>query len=171
MKLQGISRKRKATVPGAKTKGSEEIVMKREAEALATEAEKIATIAIGIGSPIARRYLPLIDSMLEEGKSFAIIVEDIMTWFEGKTATNVKIANLEQQVESLKNELGIAYGMIAPNFKYMLKARLLERFALQVLKYRAAGVRIPLKAVIQAYNNDLNAIEEDFQSAIEVKIN
>jgi len=170
MKLQGLHRKRKTTVPRApKVSGPTDIVMKTEAEELATEATKIATIAIGIGSPIARRYTPLIDSMLNEGKAFDIIAEDIMTWFEGKATTKAKIDELEQKVTSLKNELSRAYGMIAPNFKYMLKARLLERFAIQVLKYRAAGLRIPLKAVVRAYQNDLNAIEEDFQSAIEVK--
>lgn len=172
MKLQGLHRKRQTTVPRApRVSGPEDIVMKTEAEELATEATKIATIAIGLGSPIARRYTPLIDSMLNEGKPFEAIAEEIMTWFERKTAINAELDTLKQQRESLKNELGIAYGMLAPNFKYMLKARLLERFALEVLKYRAAGVRIPLKAVIRAYNNDLNAIEEDFQSAIEVKQN
>jgi len=172
MKLQGLHRKRKTTVPRApRVAGPEDIVLKTEAEELATEATKIATIAIGIGSPISRRYTPLIDSMLSEGKPFEAIAEEIMTWFEQKTAKNSEIDNLKQQVESLKNELGRAYGMLAPNFKYMLKARLLEHFALQVLKYRAAGLRIPLKAVVRAYQNDLEKIEEDFQSAIEVKKN
>ena len=170
MKLQGIHRKRKTTVPRApRVSGPEDIVMKAEAEELATEATKIATIAIGLGSPIARRYTPLIDNMLDKGKPFDAIAEEIMTWFERKTAINAELDTLKQQVQSLNDELGSAYGMLAPNFKYMLKVRTLEKYAMQALKYRAAGVRIPLKAVIQAYNNDLNAIEEDFQSAVEVK--
>lgn len=174
MKLQGIHRKRKATSPLPKAPripGPDDIVLKTEAEELAAEASKIATIAIGLGSPIARRYLPLIDSMLSEGKPFERIAEEIMTWFETKASANAEIDRLKAQVASLEDELGRTYGMLAPNFKFMLKARLLERFALQVLKYRAAGIRIPLKAVIQAYHNDLNAIEQDFQSALKVKTN
>jgi len=174
MDLQGIHRKRKASssLPKApRTPGPEDIVLKTEAEELAAEASKIATIAIGIGSPIARRYTPLIDSMMNEGKPFERIAEEIMTWFETKVSTNMEIDKLKAQVKSLEDELARAYGMLAPNFKYLLKARLLERFALQVLKYRAAGIRIPMKAVMRAYQNDLNAIEEDFQSAVKVKTN
>lgn len=172
MKLQGITRKRKTTAPKVpRIPGPRDIVLKTEAEELAAEASKIATIAIGLGSPIARRYLPLIDSMLNEGKPFERIAEEIMTWFETKASTNAEIDRLKAKVESLEKELGEAYGMLAPNFKFMLKARLLERFAFQVLKYRAAGIQIPLKAVVRAYQNDLNAIEEDFRSAIKVKTN
>jgi len=172
MKLQGLHRKRKTTVPRApRIPGAEDIVVKAEAEELATEATKIATIAIGLGSPIARRYTPLIDSMLGEGKPFDAIAEEIMMWFEQKTAKNAEIDNLKQQVQSLNDELAKAYGMVAPNFKFLLKAKMLERYALQVLRYRAAGLRIPVKAVVRAYQNDLEKIEEDFQSAIEVKKN
>jgi len=170
MDLQGIHRKRKTTTPRApRVAEPEEIVLKTEAEELAAEASKIATIAVGLGSPIARRYTPLIDSMLNEGKPFHAIAEEIMTWFETKTATRLQIEQLEERVASLENELGRAYGMMAPNFKFLLKAKLLEKYALQVLRYRAAGLRIPVKSVIRAFQNDLEQIEQDFQSALEVK--
>jgi len=172
MKLQGIHRERKTTVPRAhKVSGPEDIVLKSEAEELASEATKIATIAIGVGSPIARRYTPLVDSMLSEGKPFDAIAEEIMTWFERKTAINTELDELKQQVASLRQDLSRAYGMLAPNFKYILKVRTLEKYALQALRCRAAGIRIPVKAIIKAFNNDLNAIDDDLRSALEVKVN
>jgi len=50
-------------------------IAKKAQEVLSGEAEKIATIAFGLGSIIAKRYLSLLDYMMAKGMSLELIAE------------------------------------------------------------------------------------------------
>ena len=156
---EGASRKNS---PLSKPTARKEITKKAQ-EVLSGEAEKIATIAFGLGSTIAKRYLPLIDYMLAKGLSLELIAEEVMDWYEMKAATNARIAELESEVERLNKELRNAYAMAMPNFRYWARAKILERYANQVLKARMMGVRLPVTATVKAMQLDLLRLEEDLK--------
>jgi hypothetical protein len=138
-------------------------VRAKEMEALSTEAEKIATLAIGLGGIIARRYLPLLDTLMSEGKTLEYIAEDIMGWYEMKDSMKANEENLKAQIENLNRELSSAYTMSLPNFRYYLRTKILERYANQVIRARLMGVRLPVRQVIRAMQTDLLNLEGDLQ--------
>lgn len=143
-------------------------IRKRELEADRVEAGKIIDIAIGIGGPIARRNLPLIDHLMNEGRSLQLIAQDIVAWFEAKAPTEQRIAKLENELTTLREELGRAYGMALPNFRFYLKTQLLERYANSILVARLRGIRIPVKPALVAYQRELDKLDRDIGESLEL---
>ncbi|GAG77557.1 unnamed protein product, partial [marine sediment metagenome] len=80
-------------------------IRKIETEELSLEAEKIATMAVVLGGQITRRYLPLLDTLVSQGLSLEAIALDIMDWYEARTATNVRLQDLEAHNTILLREL------------------------------------------------------------------
>ena len=138
-------------------------ISKKAQEVLSGEAEKIATLAFGLGSTIAKRYLSLLDYMMAKGMSLELIAEEIMEWYEAKTPTKLRIEELEVEAERLNRELSAAYAMNLPNFRYWLRSRILERYANQVLQARMMGVRLPVASTIKAMQTDLLRLEGDIE--------
>lgn len=134
-------------------------VRKVETEALAAEAEKLATIAIKLGGVIARRYMAIIDHLMSQDKSLELIAEEIMSWYEDKRSVLKNVERLEATQELLSEQLELAYGRSLPNFKYELRTRILTKYANQVLKARAVGVRLPMKRLVRAYHTELVTLE------------
>jgi hypothetical protein len=144
----------------------EEISDKVE-EDLSMQGEKLATIAIGIGGVIANRYLPLVDSMMSEGMTLEFIAEQIMEWFEQKQVILSRMDRLDTAINRLEEEVALAYSMAMPNFRYLLRTRILDKYAKDVLKARAMGIRLPVKQTIEAFNRDLIMLEKDVDTSLE----
>jgi len=161
--------KKRGLAAVTRTPSAEQVVRKKEGEQLASEADKITTIAIGIGGPIARRYLPLIDKLMSEGKPLEAIAEEVMSWYERKVSIERQVEDLKIEIDRLNEELGIAYAIAQPNFKYLLKLKTLEKYATQVLRFKLAGFKIPVKTLLKAFQNDLEMIESDMEEALEEK--
>lgn len=140
-----------------------ETVRKVETETLAEEAERIASMAIKLGGVIVRRYGPLLDVLMAQGKSLELIAEEIMSWFEDKRSTTKLLIDLETQRDILYGQLEEAYGIALPNYKYELRTRLLNRYAVDVLRARTIGVKIPVKRTLKAFYNDLLILEGDIE--------
>ena len=132
-----------------------------ETQALSSEAEKIATIAIGLGGTIARRYLDFLDYEMSHGKTLEFIAEDIMQWFEMKHSTLAEIDELKTKIVQKDKELSAAWAMNLPNFKYWLRTKILERYANQVINARIMGVRLPVSRTMKAMQADLLKLEGD----------
>lgn len=132
-----------------------------ETQELSNEAEKIATIAIGLGGTIARRYLDFLDYEMSHGKTLELLAEEIMQWYEVKHSTRVEIDELKDKIVKLNNELSAAWAMNLPNFKYWLRTKILERYATQVINARIMGVRLPTSSLIKAMQTDLLKLEGD----------
>jgi hypothetical protein len=132
-----------------------------ETTALSNEAEKIATIAIGLGGVIARRYLDFLDYEMSHGKTIEFIAEDIMQWFEMKHSTLAEIDELKTKIVQKDKELSAAWAMNLPNFKYWLRTKILERYATQVINARVMGVRLPVSSTMKAMQTDLLKLEGD----------
>lgn len=141
-------------------------VRKVEAENLAAEAEKIATIAIKLGGVIARRYMATLDYLMSQDKSLEFIAEEIMSWYEDKRSVLKRMEKLEGARDNLYDQLETAYGRALPNFKYELRARLLTKYVTQVLNARAMGVRLPAKRLVKAYHNELLLLENRIEDII-----
>lgn len=164
-KKLGISRKRR--------KGKDaigEVLRRKEIESLKEEAEKLGTLALGLGGVIARRYTPLLDYELAHGNSLEFIAEDIMSWYENKRAVQTRTDKLETENTYLTEKLGEAYALAAPNLRYILRAKLLKDYTLRLLQLKALGMKIPLKQSMQAFKQDLLALDNDLVEAMEVKI-
>jgi len=169
MKQMGVKRAKRGVAKVSRAPSAEQVVRKKEGEELASEAEKITTIAMGIGGPIARRYMPLIDRLMSEGKPPDAIAEEIMSWYERKNSVLLEIEQKQTKITQLEEELGIAYALAHPNLKYLLKLRSLEKFAMQALRLRVAGFKVPIRTLIRAFQNDLENIEVDMTEVVEVK--
>lgn len=154
---EGVSRK---DVKQEKKTAMKE-VRAAETQALSNEAEKIATIAIGLGGVIARRYLDFLDYEMSHGKTLEFIAEDIMQWYEMKHSTLAEKDELQTKIESMNKELSAAWAMNLPNFKYWLRTKILERYAKQVINARIMGVRLPVSGTMKAMQNDLLKLEGD----------
>ncbi len=144
---------------------------KMETAALTTEAEKIATIAIGIGGVIARRYLPLINHLLANGRTLDMIATDVMDWYEMKAPTEARISELEANIVTFRGQASEAWAIAAPNFRYMLKAKLTTDFAKRILMARISGVRVPVRSSLRAFHNELDEVDKDFERLMEKKEN
>lgn len=166
-KKEGISRK---GVESTKAAPVQKEVRKVAQEVLSAEAEKIATIGFGLGSTIARRYLSLLDYMMSENKTIEYIAEEIMQWFEMKHSTMAEIDELKTEIEVLNKELSAAWAMNAPNFRYWLRTKILERYASQVINARLMGVRLPVSSTIKAMQTDLLRLEGDMNELFEGEI-
>ena len=145
---------------------AERAVRKTELAALTDEAEKIATIAIGIGGVIARRYLPLIDHLLSKGRTLEMIAEEVMDWYEMRIPTETRIKELETEIESLKQQLSEAYIIASPNFKYLLRSHLVMNYAKHLLVARMNGLRVPIHSTLRALHNDLIMLEKDIEAIV-----
>ncbi len=165
-KKLGITR---GDVKGASAAQKE--LRKMETAALTAEAEKIATIAIGIGGVIARRYLPLINHLLYHGRTLDMIATDVMDCFEMKAPTEARISELEATIETLREQASEAWSIAAPNFRYMLRAKLTTDFAKRVLMARMNGARIPVRSSLRAFHNELDQIDKDFEQLMEKQQN
>jgi len=135
-----------------------------EVRELSIEAEKISTYAIGIGGQIARRYLPMIDSELAEGKTLPLIAIDMADWYERKFSILAEVERLKVEKEELRGEMLAAYEMSLPNFKYWLRTRILERYLNNVLQARTYGVKIPVRRAMNAMLNELITLEGDLEN-------
>lgn len=149
------------TTEGPKKRKALDTVRKVEIEILAEEAEKIASMAIKLGGVIVRRYGPLLDVMMDQGKSLELIAEEIMSWYEDKTSITRILTKLETDRDILYGKLEEAYGLALPNYKYELRTRILNRYAVEVLRARSIGVKIPVKRSLRAFYNDLLVLEGD----------
>jgi hypothetical protein len=152
-----------------RSKLAERKVRETEIKALNDEAEKITTVAFGLGGVIARRYLPLIDHLMGEGKTLEYIATEIMDWFEMKHATENRIKELEAKIDHLNREVGEAYAIAAPNFKYLLRSLLLKKYADRLLLARMSGLKVPVGPTLTALHNDLLDLEKDIEGAKEVE--
>jgi len=150
-----------------KVSETEKTVRKTEIAFLSSEAEKIATIAIGIGGVVARRYLPLINHLLANGRTLEMIATDVMQWYEMKIPTETRINDLEIDIETLRNQVSEAWTIASPNFRYLLRARLTTDFAKRLLVARMNGLRIPVKSTLRAFQNDLIQIDTDLEKVME----
>ena len=150
-----------------KVSETEKVVRKTEIAFLSSEAEKIATIAIGIGGVIARQYLPLINHLLVHGRTLEMIATDVMQWYEMKIPTETRITELEVDIETLRRETSEAWTIAAPNFRYLLRARLTTDFAKRILVARMNGLRIPVRSTLRAFQNDLIEIDTDYETLME----
>jgi len=150
-----------------KVSEAQKVVRQTEVAALADEAEKIASIAIGIGGVIARRYLPLINHLLTSGRTLDMIATDVMQWFEMKIPTETRITELEVAIETLRGQVSEAWIIAAPNFRYMLRARLTTDFAKRLLVARMNGIRIPVRSSMRAFHNELAQIDKDLEPLME----
>lgn len=150
-----------------KVSETQKAVRQMELNALSTEAEKIASIAIGIGGVIARRYLPLINHLMESGRTLDMIATDVMQWFEMKIPTETRIKDLEVTIETLRRQVSEAWIIAAPNFRYMLRARLVTDFAKRILVARMNGLRIPVQSSVRALHNELAQVDKDLKPLME----
>ncbi len=166
-KKEGISRK---DVEPTKSSPIQKEVRKVAQAVVSKEAEKIATIAFGLGSTIATRYLSLLDYMMSENKTLQFIAEEIMTWFEMKHSTLAEIEELKTEIARMNKELSAAWAMNLPNFRYWLRTRILERYAAQVINARLMGVRLPVSSTIKAMQNDLLRLEGDVDDLFEGEV-
>lgn len=141
-------------------------IRKIEVDALAEEAEKLGTIAVKLGGVIARRYLPLLDDLMSQGKTLEMIAEEVMSFFESKRAINRRMEDLESEVAHLQEQLEYAYGLALPNYRYELRTRILERYAQQLLNARILGVKVPVRRSMKAFYNDLLLLEEDLENIV-----
>ncbi len=110
---------------------------------------------MGIGGVIANRYLPMVDAMMGDGWTLEFIAEQLMDWYENKTAIERKVSNLEIDNANLNAAIVQAYTMAEPNFRYLLQTRILDDFAKRALQYKAAGIRVSPKKMTQAMYYDL----------------
>ena len=163
-KNEGISRK---GTESTKAPLIQKEVRKVAQEVVSKEAEKIATIAFGLGSTIATRYLSLLDYLMAEGKTLEFIAEDIMQWYEMKHSTMATEDELKTEIARLNKELSAAWAMNLPNFRYWLRTKILERFADQVIQARLRGVRLPVSRTIKAMQTDLLRLEGDMKDLFE----
>jgi len=163
-KKEGISRK---GVESTKAAPIQKEIRKVAQEVLSAEAEKLATIAFGLGSIIAKRYLSLLDYMMAEGKTLDFIAEEVMQWFEMKHSTLAEVDKLKTEIELLNKELSAAWAMNTPNFRYWLRTKILERYATQVINARLMGVRLPISSTIKAMQTDLLRLEGDIEELFE----
>ncbi|GAG97827.1 unnamed protein product [marine sediment metagenome] len=152
---------------GKKLATAERKIRDAEVNALADEAEKIATIAIGIGGVIARQYLPLINYLLAGGRTLPMIATDVMQWYEMKIPTETRIDELEVALEARDKLISEAWVIAAPNFRYMLRARLVTDFAKRILVARMNGIRIPVRSSIRALQNELAQVDKDIKPLME----
>ena len=166
-KKEGISRK---DAEPTKSSPVQKEVRKVAQAVVSKEAEKIATIAFGLGSIIATRYLSLLDYMMGENKTLQFIAEEIMQWFEMKHSTLAEVDELKTEIARLNNELSAAWAMNAPNFRYLLRTKILERYATQVINARLMGVRLPVASTIKAMQTDLLRLEGDMNDLFEGEI-
>jgi hypothetical protein len=163
-KNEGISRK---GVESTKAAPIQKEIRKVAQEVLSAEAEKIATIAFGLGATIAKRYLSLLDYMMAEGKTLDFIAEEIMQWYEMKHSTLAEIDELKTEIAKMDKELSAAWAMNLPNFRYWLRTKILERYAAQVINARLMGVRLPASSMIKAMQEDLLRLEGDVNELFE----
>jgi hypothetical protein len=149
---------------------AEEVVKNAEERALKDEAEKLTMEALTIGGVIARRYQPLIDHMLSRDRSLESIAEEIMEWFEEKPTVKKQLEALEAENGNLQDKLSEAWGIAAPNFRYLLRTKLLDEYALRVLRLRALGVDIDAQETIKGFQKELKLLDDDFWSSLEVRV-
>lgn len=153
----------------------EKALREKEITAVTDEAVKIYDVAIGLGSVIARRYTPLIDHLMGEGKTTELIAEDLMAWFETKRPTLEQIESLKNEVARLeksltnevarlKEELREAYEISEPNRIFEVKSQRLFQFAQEALRYRASGLRFPVKSAVRAFQDDLDTLEKQVRN-------
>lgn len=164
-KKLGISRKTKAAQDVAG-----DVIRRKEVEALKEEAGRLTTLALGLGGVIARRYQPLLDYELAQGKSLEFIAEDIMICYENKHAVQTQLNKLEAENTLLRDKLGEAYALASPNLRYIIRTKLLKDYTLTILRLKALRVEIPLKQSILAFKQDLEQLDDDLMEAMEVKI-
>ena len=138
-----------------------------ESTAPSSEAEEIATFAIGIGAVIARRYRDFLDYEISHGKTLEFIADEVMQWYEKKHSILAENAELKTKIAQKDKELSAAYTMNLPNFKYWLRTRILERYANQVLQARMRGVRLSLPSLAKAMQTDLLELEDDVNELFE----
>jgi len=162
---EGVSRKEEKQEKRASMKE----IRAAETQELSSEAEKIATIAIGLGGTIARRYLDFLDYEMEHGKTLEFIAEEIMQWFEMKHSTLAEIDELKTKMVQKDMELSAAWAMNLPNFKYWLRTKILERYATQVINARVMGVRLPASSLMKAMQTDLLKLEGDVNELFRVE--
>ena len=163
-KKEGISRK---GVEPTKTQPVQKEIRKVAQQILSSEAEKIATLGFGLGSIIAKRYLSLLDYMMAENKTLEAIAEEIMQWYEMKHSTLAEVDELKTEIVKMNKELSAAWAVNAPNFRYWLRTRILERYANEVLITRRMGVRLPVTPTIKAMQTDLLRLEGDIKELFE----
>lgn len=162
----------RSTMRGKKMSTTERKVREAEVGALADEAEKITTIAFGLGSPIARRYLPLINHLLQSGKTLTMIATDLAEWYEMKNVTQASITQLQTENQMLKLEkkalhlkLEEASALASPNFRYLLRAKIANDFAKKILYWKARGLRVgrrnyeAFKGVLRDLDENIGGVE------------
>ena len=127
--------------------------------ALSTEAEKIATWAIGIGGWIARRHVALIDYMLSsKGLTLEQIAESIMDWYEAKEATEQEIVKLRADLAEVVQKLEHANQRADPNWRFALRMKALERVYTTLMRARFMGLRLSTHSILRRYERDVERI-------------
>ena len=134
-----------------------------EVKVLGSEAERIATLVLGVGGPLIRHYLPLFDMMLLRGNSVDDIARDVGEWYSLRLTTKKYIADLELQIEKLKISTDQAWAIARDNFKFLLKTLLTDKFSRDVFRAKRLGLHINLKKVTRDYARALELIDRDLE--------
>lgn len=127
---------------------------------MSTQAQKLAQISVGIGGRISNKYLPLVDALMDDGQTLEQIADILVDWFESKPVTEQKIKDLEETVNGLVQQIQNLEELTAPNYRYQLRVKILDKYAKDIMRARAYGVKINLKPTLQAMNTDLLALEK-----------
>ena len=146
-----------------KTGIAQAVIRKTEVKILSGEAERIATLVLGVGGPLIRHYLPLFDKLLLQGKSVDDIALDVGEWYSLRLTTKRYIADLELQLEKMQTLVAEAWTLARPNFKVLLKARLTDKFARDIFRAKRLGLPINLKKVNRDYAIALEKIDRDLE--------
>lgn len=134
-----------------------------EVKVLGSEAERIATLVLGVGGPLIRHYLPLFDKLLLQGNSVDDIARDVGEWYSLRLTTKRYIADLELQLEKMRALVTQAWEIAKSNFKFLLKARYTDKFARDVFRMKQLGLKVNLRTVTRRYAEELEKIDHDFQ--------
>ena len=130
---------------------------------LSTQAQKLAQISIGVGGRIANKYLPLIDALMDDGLTLEQIADAFADWFEAKPSTQQKINDLENTINNLEGEITNLEELTAPNYKYQLRVKILDKYAKDMMRARAYGIKLAIRPTLDALNADLMRLEQGLE--------
>jgi DNA-binding transcriptional MerR regulator len=126
---------------------------------ISTQAQKLAQISVGLGGRIANKYLPLIDAMMDDGLTLEQIADAFADWYEAKPTTDQRISDLESQITQMEEHIGTLEALTEPNYRYKLRVGILDKYAKDIMRGKAYGIKINLRQTLEAMNTDLMNLE------------
>jgi hypothetical protein len=134
------------------------------AKNLSAQSRKMATIALTLGGTIANRYLPLIDFLIAQGSTLEGIAMEIMDWYEMKEEVNRRLMRLEAENAELLDDLHRAYEIAQPNYRASKRQELLAEFYKELLKYKAVGLNLPYRPIVQQFYTALYTVDDSLEA-------